>query len=68
MPIYLRAKGDCQVKSDIEIAQASKMLPINQITDGLGIPADMVENYGKYKAKIGLELIDYIKDRRAMSW
>jgi len=39
------------------------MLPINQITDGLGIPADMVENYGKYKAKIGLELIDYIKDR-----
>ncbi len=51
------------MKSDIEIAQASKMLPINQITDGLGIPADMVENYGKYKAKIGLELIDYIKDR-----
>jgi len=39
------------------------MLPINQITDGLGIPADMVENYGKYKAKIGLELLDYIKDR-----
>ncbi|MGE5578433.1 MAG: formate--tetrahydrofolate ligase [Bacillota bacterium] len=51
------------MKSDIEIAQAAKMLPINQITDGLGIPADMVENYGKYKAKIGLELLDYIKDR-----
>jgi len=51
------------VKSDIEIAQAAKMVPINQITDGLGIPADMVENYGKYKAKIGLELLDYIKDR-----
>ncbi len=51
------------MKSDIEIAQAAKMLPINQITDGLGIPADMVENYGRYKAKIGLELLDYIKDR-----
>lgn len=51
------------MKSDIEIAQAAKMVPINQITDGLGIPADMVENYGKYKAKIGLELLDYIKDR-----
>ncbi len=39
------------------------MLPINEITDGLGIPADVVENYGRYKAKIGLELLDYIKDR-----
>jgi formate--tetrahydrofolate ligase len=56
-------KGEYLVKSDIEIAQAAKMLPINQITDGLGIPADMVENYGRYKAKIGLELLDYIKDR-----
>jgi len=51
------------VKSDIEIAQEAKMLPINEITDRLGIPADMVENYGKYKAKISLELLDYIKDR-----
>lgn len=51
------------MKSDIEIAQAAKMLPINQITDSLGIPEDMVENYGKYKAKISLDLLDYIKDR-----
>jgi formate--tetrahydrofolate ligase len=51
------------VKSDIEIAQEAKMLRINEITDRLGIPEDMVENYGKYKAKIGLELLDYIKDR-----
>jgi formate--tetrahydrofolate ligase len=51
------------VKSDIEIAQEAKMLPINKITDSLGIPEEMVENYGKYKAKIGLELLDYIRDR-----
>lgn len=51
------------MKSDIEIAQEAKMLPINQITDKLGIPEDMVENYGKYKAKISLDLLDYIKDR-----
>ncbi len=56
-------KGELSLKSDIEIAQAAKMLPINQITDSLGIPADMVENYGKYKAKISLDLLDYIKDR-----
>lgn len=56
-------EGGHLVKSDIEIAQAAKMLPINQITDSLGIPEDMVENYGKYKAKISLELLDYLKDR-----
>lgn len=51
------------LKSDIEIAQEAKMLPINEITKKLGIPEDMVENYGKYKAKISLDLLDYIKDR-----
>ena len=51
------------MKSDIEIAQAAKMLPINQITDALGIPDDLVENYGKYKAKISLDLLDQLKDR-----
>jgi formate--tetrahydrofolate ligase len=56
-------KGESFLKSDIEIAQEAKMLPINQITDQLGIPEDMVENYGKYKAKISLDLLDYIKDR-----
>jgi formate--tetrahydrofolate ligase len=56
-------KGESLLKSDIEIAQEAKMLPINQITDKLGIPEDMVENYGKYKAKISLDLLDYIKDR-----
>jgi formate--tetrahydrofolate ligase len=51
------------VKSDIEIAQEAKMLPINQITEGLGIPDDLVDNYGRYKAKISLELLDQLKDR-----
>jgi len=51
------------LKSDIEIAQEAKMLPINEITNRLGIPEDFVENYGKYKAKLTLDLLDYIKDR-----
>lgn len=51
------------MKSDIEIAQKATMLPINQITDALGIPDDLVENYGKYKAKISLDLLDQVKDR-----
>lgn len=39
-------------KSDIEIAQETKMKVINEVADGMGIPDKYVENYGKYKAKI----------------
>lgn len=39
-------------KSDIEIAQETKMKVINEIADSMGIPDRYVENYGKYKAKI----------------
>jgi len=51
------------LKSDIEIAQSANMLPVLEITRGLGIPDDYVENYGKYKAKLTLDLLDHIKDR-----
>jgi formate--tetrahydrofolate ligase len=39
------------------------MLPVIEITRRLGIPDDYVENYGKYKAKLTLDLLDYLKDR-----
>lgn len=51
------------MKSDIEIAQEANMLPVIEITRKLGIPDDYVENYGKYKAKINLDLLDDLKDR-----
>lgn len=44
------------MKSDIEIAQQAKMLPINEIAAKLGILEDEVENYGKYKAKISYDI------------
>ncbi len=40
------------IPSDIEIAQGSEMLPIERIAEGLGIPDEALELYGKYKAKI----------------
>jgi formate--tetrahydrofolate ligase len=50
-------------KTDWEIAQAAKMRPIIDIArDRLGIPADQVEPYGHYKAKIGM---DFVKDALA---
>ena len=42
--------------SDIEIAQGAKMLPITEIADKLGIDGELVEPYGKYKAKLDLSL------------
>jgi formate--tetrahydrofolate ligase len=44
------------MKSDIEIAQQAKMISINEVATKLGIQADEVENYGKYKAKISYDI------------
>ena len=43
--------------SDIEIAQATKMQPITEIADKLGISDEHIEQYGKYKAKIDFNLL-----------
>ena len=44
--------------TDIEIANSVTMKPITEIAGKLGIPADVPELYGKYKAKLPLCLID----------
>ena len=51
------------MRSDIEIAQSATMKPISEIAARLGIPAGSVENYGHYKAKIGLDYIASLKDK-----
>lgn len=43
---------------DIEIASQCNMKPINQIADKLNIPQNYIENYGKYKAKISLDVMN----------
>jgi len=45
-------------KSDIEIAQAAKLQPITSIASKLNLKEDDLEMYGKYKAKLQLDLID----------
>jgi formate--tetrahydrofolate ligase len=50
--------------SNIEIAQQAKMKPILPLAhERLGIPQDKLEPYGHYKAKIGLDYIEQLKDR-----
>ncbi len=44
--------------SDIEIAQAKKLVHIKEIAAKLNVEEDFLEMYGKYKAKLPLDLID----------
>ncbi|WP_375579667.1 formate--tetrahydrofolate ligase [Marivirga tractuosa] len=44
--------------TDLEIANKSKLQPIQQIAENLGLNVDDLEMYGKYKAKLPLDLID----------
>ncbi len=49
--------------SDLDIARAATLKPIADIATRAGIPADALEPYGKYKAKIGLDFIRTQADR-----
>ncbi|MDB9725011.1 formate--tetrahydrofolate ligase [Salibacteraceae bacterium] len=53
-----------KVGSDIDIAQAAKMEHINDIAAKLNIGVDDLEHYGKYKAKLPLNLIDDAKAKQ----
>ena len=46
------------VKTDIEIAQAANVLPIQEIGAKLGIPVDALVPYGHDKAKISADFIN----------
>jgi formate--tetrahydrofolate ligase len=47
--------------TDLDIAQKAKPLHISKIAEKLGVDADRIELYGKYKAKLPLSLIDTSK-------
>ena len=47
--------------TDIEIAQQAKMQPITEIAAAAGIAAELLEPYGRYKAKVSLSLLDRAK-------
>ncbi len=49
-------------KSDIEIAQENKMLPIKDIAIKVGLQEDNIEYYGKYKAKVDYNILKQKKD------
>jgi len=51
------------MKTDIEIAQGSKMIPILEVGKTLGLTEDDLDLYGKYKAKMSLDVLESRKDK-----
>ena len=49
--------------SDLEIARAARLRPISQVAEAAGIPAEALEPYGRFKAKVGLDFIQAQEDR-----
>ncbi|MCP4883185.1 MAG: formate--tetrahydrofolate ligase [Flavobacteriales bacterium] len=47
-----------EYKTDIDIAQNTTLIHIKEMASKLGIEEDDIELYGKYKAKLPLDLID----------
>ncbi|MFB3882337.1 MAG: formate--tetrahydrofolate ligase [Armatimonadota bacterium] len=51
------------MKSDLEIAQAATMKPVLQIAEGAGIREEEMDYFGRWKAKIHLDILQRLKDR-----
>lgn len=49
--------------TDLEIAQATPMEPIQKVAEKIGIPEDALEYYGKYKAKLSFDYLKSIQDQ-----
>jgi len=52
------------VPSDIDIAKASELKPVTLIAEELGLLPDELEQYGPYKAKVKLEVLKRLQDRK----
>ena len=51
------------MKTDVQIAQEAKMKPIVEIARSLGIKEEHLDNYGKYKAKISLDVLNSLSNK-----
>ena len=50
------------VPSDIDIAQEADLRPILEIADKLGLEMDDLDLYGKFKAKVHLDVLEKFAD------
>src|ERR1700712_4693940 len=50
--------------TDLQIARAAKLRPIAEIAEKAGIPAEALEPYGRFKAKIGFDFLNSAAARK----
>ena len=50
--------------TDIEIAQEAKLKKISEIAEEIGLTEEEYEQYGKYKAKVELSVLEKYKDKK----
>ena len=60
---YEEAPLTTTYKSDIEIAQEATLKPIVDVAKDIGLSEDDIDLYGKYKAKIHLDVLDRYADK-----
>ncbi len=51
------------MKSGLEIAQQAELRPITEVAASAGIPDDVLEPFGRYRAKVDLSILDRLADR-----
>ncbi len=51
------------MRSGLEIAQEAELRPITEIASNAGIPDDVLEPYGRYRAKIDTSILERLADR-----
>ena len=51
------------MKTDVQIAQEGKMIPIVEVAEKIGLEEEDLELYGKYKAKVSLDVLEKLKDK-----
>lgn len=52
------------MKTDVQIAQEAKMLPITEVAKKIGLDEEDLILYGKYKAKVNLNVFEKLKDKK----
>jgi formate--tetrahydrofolate ligase len=52
-----------QMPSSLEIAQEAELRPITEIAEGAGLEPDEYDLYGKYKAKVSLDVLERLQDK-----
>lgn len=57
--------GGYVVKNDIQIAQETKLEPIEEIAKYLGLSENDISLYGKYKAKIDHKILNNLQDKKS---